>query len=719
MPSAAAVGSASPDYVGKGESNTTNTPAETTTHVSPSRSRSRSDSSSIRRTEKSSEALSEKPPVYQPSSIKISKEIARLQELVAESSPEAVQAVLRDNVDKFLIQDDQQNLIPVSEHLPFVLRAGMTWASDEAKSTILSAHQSKNVRAASLAEATSFDIQESVPVSILDPILRDRLKTVSAMQVIRWLAEANRLGYSAEDIIENDDESIVVPKLPDRLQDEDDDDDDIEMIDAPPKQTARPLMITPLSCRKCKARFDNSSGYSYHTSKNLCDKKPPFGGYKSECDNCHQGFTSSGGKNYHDLNKCCRNTVAGATPIANSTSPSTQLQQEAQAPPVRPAAPHALPYYPSQMNANTMTHPQQPMRTNLPTYPPAPTPMHSHTALKFQPPQTTSHAPPYNTQLPAPRHFYTPQQNNRASMLQSSVPRFASETPSHSGGTRKQNYASSPEVRMTPESLPPEEYAKLNVELDAVDNKYESDVAAIDADPSMSSTIKEARKTSLKNGQASKKSQIRKKFGVTLRLRDKDKKAMKAKGLTPTYNRTGSANGAASSHYLDPKYSSAVMNSSPLVNSTLAANVETPQPRSQLAAVSTPPSYQSPQSQLPPPPQPQPTPVRQSSGFTPLNRPGQIAASLSSRSVSSENSNKRRRSSESSPAARNQTPAEPIELSSGDEDKGGNGGEEHAGVGADAASRRGGMKAIRGGRREFNIPRPAASKPETREEETR
>ena len=85
--------------------------------------------------------------------------------------------------------------------------------------------------------------------------------------------------------------------------------------------------------------------------------------------------------------------------------------------------------------------------------------------------------------------------------------------------------------RMSPSELSPVRLAELNQALSKQEAKYQAQVAAID--PSISPQERAARLQSLKNGHATKKSQIRKAFNVTLRMGDKDKAARSAVMTTP------------------------------------------------------------------------------------------------------------------------------------------------------------------------------------------
>lgn len=231
------------------------------------------------------------------------------------------------------------------------------------------------------------------------------------------------------------------------------------------------------------------------------------------------------------------------------------------------------------------------------------------------------HRPPYNQAASIPSPAYTtppiapqarahptarPAFNSArnpadAAVSTLSTPRFISETPSRagsqgsSGGPRRQAYADSPETRVAPDALPPAKLAELNKRLADIDSKYEKDCAAVRHDPNLSELTKQQKLTSLKNGAASRKSQTRKSFGVTLRLRDKDKKFMKQQGLQSGYNKTPGS--AAMNHYIDPRYEHSVRAS----QGEAYPSPDMPKPLAQLAT---------------------PPPAAATGGFTPLNRPG-------------------------------------------------------------------------------------------------
>lgn len=104
--------------------------------------------------------------------------------------------------------------------------------------------------------------------------------------------------------------------------------------------------------------------------------------------------------------------------------------------------------------------------------------------------------------------------------------------PLHTPGSRSKHIeaiiAASPwdgEARHSPSELPPDKRAALEDALQKIEEKYLEDQSKIPED--WTAERREARLISLKNGNASRKSQIRKQFGVTLRMRDRDKEAKK------------------------------------------------------------------------------------------------------------------------------------------------------------------------------------------------
>ncbi|KAA8567095.1 hypothetical protein EYC84_010164 [Monilinia fructicola] len=434
---------------------------------------------------------------------KIEQEATLLREALLHVSTEAMQTVLREQWRNFLFTnaDDQ--------HITFVLRAGLKNANPSSlarvfkdsgvmKETFVEAISSKQpVVAKVLRSASANQISDLVPGKILDQALAERLKSVPAKTLIRWLAEADRLGYSLDDILDENDETVI-PKIPSRAQSYED--VDTEMAYDEPKNPERPSLdplmaeqqritalqkaqvgtqqhaVADLRCPTCTYRFDTVRGYNFHRSKNICTKAQPPG-LKFYCSNCAQGFTTKQGMLYHEKKRVCLGEegeddeevlfsdhfdrmAAFESRLLVTHSPRDQYLTDLNASLHSEHYPHGL------HSPNTSV----PIR-NIPR-PPLHTPVGS---------------------------------KNAASIIAAS--------PLEDG------------ARQSPSELTPKKLAALESALQKIEDKYLADKAAIPAD--WPADKREARLISLKNGNASRKSQIRKSFGVTLRMRDKDKEAKK------------------------------------------------------------------------------------------------------------------------------------------------------------------------------------------------
>jgi hypothetical protein len=108
-----------------------------------------------------------------------------------------------------------------------------------------------------------------------------------------------------------------------------------------------------------------------------------------------------------------------------------------------------------------------------------------------------------------------------------------------------------PTARVSPSQLSDAKKAEMDRQIEAEDLRYENALAAID--PQLPLEDQEKRKISLKNGNASKKSQIRKSFGVTLRMRDKDKIASRAAAIASSSTATPAGPSAVRPAYSSPQ----------------------------------------------------------------------------------------------------------------------------------------------------------------------
>jgi hypothetical protein len=166
-----------------------------------------------------------------------------------------------------------------------------------------------------------------------------------------------------------------------------------------------------------------------------------------------------------------------------------------------------------------------------------------------RPDQGITFTSPYlSQQLPAPQHSTQAPKATPAAILPPRPPMHSAPLsqeqatariipiplPDGSGGAPPQRppmhtptlkQPESTQYRMSPSDLPPEKLAAMNEELEEEDRKYKQKLEDISKVPEAE---RAAKLTGYKNANATRKSQIRKAYGVSLRLREKDKMAKKA-----------------------------------------------------------------------------------------------------------------------------------------------------------------------------------------------
>jgi hypothetical protein len=237
-------------------------------------------------------------------STKLDKEIARLNEVLAETSAEAAQRIMRQHWRVFLF--DQYN----EDHISFILRAGLKNSNfsiiervfkDEAafKDSLISVISKKrSVITNVLKNATYREVLDLMSESVLDRALSERVKNVPAKELIRWLAEADRLGYSLDDILNEEDESVL-PNVPSRPQTSDEDTEMTDGIDSRPHiDLALPYRDTLLAEQERNAAALRQQGLQ---GRVVAPQLPPHVGAPLACSHCHQQFNDYSGYNYVSL----------------------------------------------------------------------------------------------------------------------------------------------------------------------------------------------------------------------------------------------------------------------------------------------------------------------------------------------------------------------------------------------------------------------------------
>ncbi|KAG4420556.1 hypothetical protein IFR04_006263 [Cadophora malorum] len=514
-------------------------------------------------------------------SITMDKEIVRLNEVLAEISPEAAQKVLKEKWRMFLFENYDE------AHIAFILRAGLKNANgtilervmkDDGpfKDSLLKHAAKKPGFLEKVLKTTPAEtIADYLPEQALDYMIAERFKTVPGKTLIKWLATAERLGYKADDILDEEDESVS-PNVPSRER-------SVELLEViptptykqyapqyhqpyPPQQSSYqphlvnpykdPLLVEqerqavlntqqaqhvqaaiarsaqsaqasslrkgptttsphlgpaaaiarqeqhtraqavptgPLICTHCRQSFpqDAFDGYTYHITKKVCEKVPPSGGYKWQCKNCLSGFTTKQGLDYHSLRKVC---VGGGI-----------------APPTPMPVPSSVGPHPILPPISSLV--SQPPRTgSAPIYPPSRPPMYA--------PPPPSQAPVIPSSQPMRPIAQTPQAPVQ-------IPRPPLATPRGPGRPKK------PEpIRHSPSELTPEKRAALEKAIQDAEDETAEKIAAIPKE--WTDEERQRRITSINNANATKKSQIRRAHGVSLRMREKDKQARMAAGISPS-----------------------------------------------------------------------------------------------------------------------------------------------------------------------------------------
>ncbi|KAH8808136.1 hypothetical protein F5884DRAFT_857683 [Xylogone sp. PMI_703] len=445
----------------------------------------------------------------------VEQEIRRLTDVVNTTSPLALHAVLRKFWRPFIFQQ------ATDDHTSFVLRAGLQNASPKVMERVVrdKSFPSQNIIPflpkkqsvidMCLAGATPQMIQDNVSADVLDDVLFTRMTVMPARKLATMLAEAGRLGFTLDDLVDEEDDTVLPapPKIPSRHA------ATTQMSgvqpSVPPQSSQHPTQgpshiptlsglqsapyqhqqqpynnvayaregptpseLTPsaagarqnpsasLYCGNCKQKLPSLSGYNYHISKNVCEKGIPYDA-KWSCHNCLKYFTTKQGQTYHQMKRVCY-----GLDIEPATAPSEQPVPAVQHPSV----------------------PSQPAAASFP-----PQPVSSAYAPRAELPRYHAPAEP---ELPARQANIQPISQSRKSP--------ASTPPPASN-------------RLYPSELPPEQLNELNAEIDAIQRQYERAVANIPA--TLTPQEREQKLTSLKNSYNTRKSVARKKHGVSLRKR--------------------------------------------------------------------------------------------------------------------------------------------------------------------------------------------------------
>ena len=149
-----------------------------------------------------------------PVSIRHTREVSRLTSALQEVSEEAAQQVFKKFWRNVLFKPSND------DYLSFMLRAGLKNATLEAYDKTFKdpgIFKDGLIQRASRNQATREAVLKSVmpeelsilPSKVLDEAVAQRMKTASANDLVKWLANANRLGYHPDDLIDEDTEMVT------------------------------------------------------------------------------------------------------------------------------------------------------------------------------------------------------------------------------------------------------------------------------------------------------------------------------------------------------------------------------------------------------------------------------------------------------------------------------------------------------------------------------
>jgi hypothetical protein len=500
----------------------------------------------------------ETAPVASPRSIRIEKEVAKLNEIIEDASPEALHKLLRNEWRAFLytpldeehltyimracIKNSTPNVIEravrevllKAEFRPLVFKSALKHITAEQLVNQLPSPVLYETVDKALTHATAPALIQRLPRNVLDEVLVHHLRVSPAKNLVNWLAKAGRLGYSVDDIIDDHDEAVSPPGLPPATDARNI--DDVVMHEAPyhqPQYQRLPQQQPPHHpppqanfhhpatrsdhllaeqeknaeiqrqndviqrqhqelqsrgqhpqtdplgrCATCGFNAPTRGGQAYHAHKKPCEnasKQPGANGWAASCPNCGQMFTQSGGHTYHKMNKVCSS---------------------------------------GKFADDTPTEPVRPTFSTAPRPAPAPFRTTSTSTPILPPPRPGKEIPRPPLHTPAPSS--TPQTTQSYQLLDGQAAVQAID----------------PKARVNPSQLSSEKKARMDAKLEVEDQKYQETLAEIALRADLTEGDKEKRRVSAKNANATKKSQIRKSFGVSLRLREKDKIALRSAPLS-------------------------------------------------------------------------------------------------------------------------------------------------------------------------------------------
>ncbi|KAK1723130.1 hypothetical protein CaCOL14_003114 [Colletotrichum acutatum] len=336
---------------------------------------------------------------------------ARLSAAIQDSDPDAVRRAIRDNHAKCLLGSHY--------HIAFLMNVTMHQADvgifqravRDYGARFLEAGKHELINAMTTADIDEVadEILAKASDTFLDRALVARLPTIQARRLVNALARAERLGYDAADIVENE---HVIPSLPtapaqqqQHLQQQQQHQQQLQQqqqvalartnsfksVNQKPELPVQPLEpADPANpqCLYCHRTFPGVSAYQHHVKKKICVKTSPLSRSTSEaymCPHCAQRFGGMAGLQYHMLNKVCGD-FGEVIKDDIASIPKASLPPPVLNPPVKRPAPDSAPMYvasgsnsPAYSNTQTPRAPSSSQAVNL-SNAPLGTPQHKDMA---------------------------------------------------------------------------------------------------------------------------------------------------------------------------------------------------------------------------------------------------------------------------------------------------------------------------------------------------
>ncbi|KAK2037983.1 hypothetical protein LZ31DRAFT_600022 [Colletotrichum somersetense] len=303
-----------------------------------------------------------------------------------ESDPEAIRRAIRDKHEKCLLGSHYHTAFLMNVTMHHSDGAILQRSVRDFGSNIVAVakHDLVDLMSQSDLDELADKIISKASNTFLDKALVARLPTIEARRLVNALARAERLGYDANDIVENE---SVIPSMPrdapiPKAQKRGPGQLPPEPLEPTVAQALAHMAPHPLEsvdpstprCPICQRGFPGPAAYDHHIKRTLCTRPAPPPGPGGEmyiCPFCAQGLSTMGGLHYHMMNKVCgdhgditKDRIVPTMPLAK-LNPSTKRP----APDTAPASVSSVNNSPAPQQFSTAPAMQTPRATPLTTHP--------------------------------------------------------------------------------------------------------------------------------------------------------------------------------------------------------------------------------------------------------------------------------------------------------------------------------------------------------------